>query len=62
MLRERRAEKVPWKEISAEIEQRFGVRRTTMALKHRFGSVILKQHPEDTNLRSQIFWTEEQMN
>ena len=62
MLRERRAEKVPWKDISAEVEQRFGVRRTTKALQVRFESAVRKQHPEDTSLRSTFPWTEEQMN
>jgi hypothetical protein len=62
VLRERRAEKVPWKDISAEIEQIFGVRRTTKALQGRFDSAVRKQHPEDTSLRSKVRWTEEQMN
>ena len=60
--RERRAEKVPWKDISAEIEQRFGSRRTMKALEGRFDSVVRKEHPEDTRLRSRVSWTEEQMN
>jgi hypothetical protein len=62
VLHKRRAEKVPWKDISAEIEQIFGVRRTTKALQARFDSAVRKQHPEDTSLRSKVRWTEEQMN
>jgi hypothetical protein len=56
------AAKVPWKDISAEIEQRFGVHRTTKALQGRFDSTLRKQHLEDTSLRSSISWTEEQLN
>lgn len=61
VLHERRAEEVPWKDISAEIEQKFGICRTTKALQVRLDS-IRKQHVEDMNLRSKVSWTEEQMN
>ena len=52
----------PWKDISAEIEQRFGVCCTTKALQARFDSVVRKQHSEDTSLRCKVLWTKEQMN
>jgi hypothetical protein len=62
MLREQRAEKVPWKDISAEIEQKFGARRTIKALLVRLDSAVRKQHLEGTSLGSKISWTEEQTN
>lgn len=61
VVRERRAEKAPWRDISAEIKQTFGIRRTTKALQARFDSVIRKQHAEDMSLRSKVSWTAEQM-
>jgi hypothetical protein len=61
ILREHRAEKVPWKDISIEMEKISGARRTTKALQARLESVVRRQHPEDKNLGSNDGRTEDQI-